>query len=265
MVRFEDSVIKEEDLFAETGRSSVERRLAGAGWGRALLRRLKGRSLAASRAAARFAQLLPAAPTVVVIGGGVNAHGMETLYLDDEIQVFGFDLFCSELTHCIADGHYIPLEDASVDGIVIQAVLEHVLDPSQVVGEIHRVLKADGVVYAETAFMQQVHEGPYDFCRFTASGHRWLFRQFEEIDAGVAAGAGTQAAWTADYLMRAVCSSRRAGAAAAVAALPVRWLDRIVSGPYVVDTASAVYFLGRRSEVGLSPNEMGDYYGGAQR
>ena len=69
-------------------------------------------------------------------------------------------------------------------------MLEHVLDPAQVVAEIHRVLGKDGVVFANTPFMQQVHEGAYDFTRFTLSGHRWLFRNFDLLEAGTSAGVG---------------------------------------------------------------------------
>jgi ubiquinone/menaquinone biosynthesis C-methylase UbiE len=69
----------------------------------------------------------------------------------------------------VADGHQLPIADGSVDGVWIQAVLEHVLDPSIVVQEIHRVLTPGGVVYAETPFMQPVHEGAYDFTRFSLS------------------------------------------------------------------------------------------------
>ena len=59
-----------------------------------------------------------------------------------------------------------------IDLVIIQAVLEHVMYPNKVVSEIYRVLKNDGLIYSETPFMQQVHEGPYDFSRFTESGHR---------------------------------------------------------------------------------------------
>src|SRR5207237_664581 len=31
------------------------------------------------------------------------------------------------------------------------------------------------LVLGDTPFMQQVHEGAYDFTRFALSGHRWLF------------------------------------------------------------------------------------------
>ena len=39
-------------------------------------------------------------------------------------------------------------------------------------------------MYAETPFMQQVHEGAYDFTRFTVLGHRCLFKYFEKNDSG---------------------------------------------------------------------------------
>jgi len=56
------------------------------------------------------------------------------------------------------------------DAVWIQAVLEHVLDPVRVVAEIHRVLRPGGLVYSEIPFMQEVHEGAYDFTRFRLSG-----------------------------------------------------------------------------------------------
>jgi ubiquinone/menaquinone biosynthesis C-methylase UbiE len=98
-----------------------------------------------------------------------------------------------------------------VDAVVIQAVLEHVLDPSHVVREIQRVLRNGGFVYAQTPFLQQVHAGPYDFVRYTSSGHRYLFRAFEEIAAGPVAGPGTQLLWGIDHIVRGQSRSELAG------------------------------------------------------
>ncbi len=86
------------------------------------------------------------------------------------MRIAAFDIYYSANVQFIADAHSILLRDASVDAVVIQAVLEHVLDPQQVVDEIWRVLKPSGLVYAETPFLQHVHEGAYDFTRFTESG-----------------------------------------------------------------------------------------------
>ena len=79
-------------------------------------------------------------------------------------------------------------------------MLEHVLEPELVVAEIHRVLMPDGLVYAGTPFMQQVHEGPYDFMRFTESGHRWLFRRFERLASGATGGPGAAGSGLFDIL-----------------------------------------------------------------
>ena len=139
-------------------------------------------------------------------------------------------------------------------------VLEHVLEPAEVVAEIHRVLRPDGLVYADTPFMQQVHEGPYDFTRFTESGHRWLFRRFETIESGVVAGPGVQLAWSVTYAVRGATRSRIAGALCGAVLEPVgHALDRIVPREYAVDGASSVYFYGKRSERTLSPREIVDH------
>ena len=148
---------------------------------------ITGTNPVAGTMAAQLATLLKAkshAPILLVIGGGARGSGADTLYADPAIKIVGTDVYASSNTRLVADGHSLPFADASFDGVWIQAVLEHVLDPADVVAEIVRVLKPDGLVYAETPFMQQVHEQAYDFTRFTKSGHRWLFRRFAEIDAG---------------------------------------------------------------------------------
>jgi SAM-dependent methyltransferase len=211
-----------------------------------------------------FRSLLPAGATVLVVGGGVNEHGLD-LYDDPDVRVVCFDLYASDLTQFIADGHRIPLPDGVVDAVLVQAVLEHVLDPWRVVEEVHRVLVPDGLVYAETPFLQQVHEGPYDFHRFTDSGHRWLFRRFAHIESGPVGGPGLQTMWAIDYLIRGITRSRRAGSRSRRLTRLLQRLDRRVPRPHRIDSSAAVYFLGRRSERCLTPKEMVAYYQGAQQ
>jgi SAM-dependent methyltransferase len=213
---------------------------------------------------ARFVAELVAGDRVLVVGGGENAHQLGLLYDEPSITIVGFDLYASELTQFVADAHQIPLADASVDGVVVQAVLEHVLQPELVVSEIHRVLKPNGVVYAETAFLQAVHEGPFDFGRFTELGHRWLFRAFTEIEAGAIGGPGLQAVWAADYLSRGVFRSRRAGLRTRRVAMPLNELDRFIPSAFRLDAAPAVYFMGRRSETELDRHSLLTRYRGAQ-
>jgi SAM-dependent methyltransferase len=198
-----------------------------------------------------------ARPRLLIIGGGVLGQGTEALYQSEAIERVGIDVYASPFTALVADAHQLPFQDASFDGVWIQAVLEHVLEPQQAVAEIHRVLRPEGLFYAETPFMQQVHEGAYDFTRFTQSGHRWLFRRFQQIDAGVVAGAGTAAFWSVKYLVQAL------GLQWARLALPFFWLrllDRFTQPRANADAACCLYFLGTKSEKALTPKEMVAYY-----
>jgi SAM-dependent methyltransferase len=223
-----------------------------------------------NRVAARNVELLLSllpgpSPVVLVIGGGTMGNGVEALYADSRTRVVGFDIYSSPLIQFIADAHQIPLAGQSVDAVLIQAVLEHVLDPSQVVTEIHRVLRSGGLVYAETPFLQQVHAGAYDFVRFTSSGHHYPFRAFEEIAAGPVAGPGTQLLWSVDHIVRGMLRSELAGKLARGLFFWLRYLDGLVPTAFAMDDASAYYFLGRRADHALTGHEIVGYYRGAQR
>ncbi len=205
-------------------------------------------------------------PLVLVIGGGTIGSGLDALYAAPEIDLLAFDIFPTRFTQFVADAHRVPLPDGAVDGVVVQAVLEHVLDPWRVAAEIHRVLRPDGLVYADTPFLQPVHEGPYDFTRFTESGHRWLFRDFALLESGVVAGPGAQFASSLAQVARSVVPLRGVGPLVRFAATPLGQLvDRIAAPRAAVDGASAVYFYGRRSGEPLAPREMIAHYRGAQR
>ncbi|MFJ2234810.1 class I SAM-dependent methyltransferase [Streptomyces sp. NPDC087859] len=208
--------------------------------------------------------LLGPAPRLLVVGGATVGNGVSAVYRDPRVQVIGFDIVGSPVTQFIADAHQIPLPTGSVDAVLAQAVLEHVLDPALVVAEIHRVLKDGGIVYAETPFLQQVHAGAHDFTRYTASGHRYLFRRFEELAAGPVAGPGTQLLWSIDHLVRGLTRSALAGRAVRGLMFWLRTLDRLVPPSYATDDASAFCFLGRKSDREMSAQEIIDYYRGAQ-
>jgi SAM-dependent methyltransferase/uncharacterized protein YbaR (Trm112 family) len=217
--------------------------------------RLLARDLVAETAGRR--------PRLLVVGGGEVGSGIESLYEDANLDLIAFDIYASEYCQFVADGHQVPLLSGTVDGVLVQAVLEHVLHPQRVVDEIYRVLRPGGLVYADTPFMQQVHEGPYDFTRFSESGHRYLFRRFTVRNSGAVAGLGTQLHWSLFYFGRGI--HRRLGQILRLAFfwLPMtdRWLDPRVT----VDGASSVFFYGQSSPSMISPHEIIDYYSGGQR
>ena len=187
-------------------------------------------------------------PIVLMVGGGTKGGGSETLYEDDRIDLISFDVYPSSCTSFVADAHSIPLKDESVDAVCVQAVLEHVLDPAGVVDEIFRVLRPNGIVYAETPFMQQVHEGAHDFTRFTELGHRWLWRSFEAIERGTIGGPGLTFYWSIKYLFLAIFKKPALAKVMSAPFLAVALLDKCLSDKSKIDGANGCYFLGRKKE-----------------
>jgi SAM-dependent methyltransferase len=266
LIDFDDSIIDRAELLDNAGSAceglSYEERSRGA-LGRAVSRIVFGYNQVAE---AKVGEMLADVKTLarparlLVIGGGEVGSGVQAMYDDPDVQVIGTDIYHSPHLTLIADGHRLPFADQSVDAVWIQAVLEHVLDPKQVVAEIHRVLRPDGLVFADTPFMQQVHEGAYDFTRFSLSGHRWLFRHFELIDAGTSGGAGLATIWSVRYLARAVTGSGPLGTLLQLAFFWLRFIDRWAKTRDTADAASAVYFYGRKSLTPISPKDIVAFY-----
>jgi SAM-dependent methyltransferase len=212
----------------------------------------------------RLADLLlrqSAAPRLLILGGSVVGEGMQPLLETPRLQLIETDVSFGPRTALICDGHDIPFPDSSLEGVVAQAVLEHVVDPHAVAQEVHRVLRPGGLVYAETPFMQQMHGGRYDFERFSYWGHRRLFRAFEEVDSGVATGPGMALAWSYRYFLRSFARSRRTRHLLNLfASLTSVWLllfDRIlIRRPEAIPAASGYYFLGRKSNTVLSDRQL---------
>jgi SAM-dependent methyltransferase len=218
-----------------------------------------------------FARLLAAkgrATRVLVLGGRILGDGLSTIIGTPGIQFLETDVGFGPRTRLVCDAHEIPFPDETFDGVIIQAVLEHVVDPYRCVEEVHRVLRDGGIVYAETPFMQQVHSGRYDFTRFTDLGHRRLFRRFEETSRGPGGGPGSALAWSYSYFLLSFPRSRPLRIAMRVfAALTAFWLkyfDRLLlQRPGAQDAAWGFYFLGRKSARVLSDRELIGLYRGA--
>ncbi|SDE24272.1 Methyltransferase domain-containing protein [Paracoccus isoporae] len=267
LVDFSDSVLVRDEVMASQADSQIHRS-EYRGLTAGVKRLLSPQKQATVQNVARLVADLEAMGRPVrllVIGGGSVGQGMQPLYDHPDIRIAGFDIYDTPNVQFIADGHHLPLADDSIDAVVIQAVLEHVLQPGEVVSEIWRVLKPGGLVYAETPFMQQVHEGPYDFTRFTESGHRYLFRRFDCVASGASGGPGMQFMWSVDYLARSLFRSRRAGKLAKLAFFWTQYLDRFIPDDYAQDGASGVFFYGRKSAETLTPHGIIAHYQGAQK
>lgn len=219
----------------------------------------------------KYAELLLAQsekPIVLVIGGSILGEGMESITSHPSIELVESDISFGPRTHVICDAHNIPFKNNSFDGVIVQAVLEHVIDPWQCVEEIHRVIKEGGLVYAETPFIQQVHGGCYDFTRFTYLGHRRLFRSFVEIESGAACGPGMALAWSYQYFFLSFALPKLVKSIvvtfAKLTSFYLKYIDYlIINNPKALDAASAVYFMGRKQQgFVLSDKELIKLYKG---
>jgi SAM-dependent methyltransferase len=211
-----------------------------------------------------------AAPVVLLVGGGIRGKGMDRLTGEPKIRLINVDPSPDSTASVFCDAHDLPFRDGSIDAVVAQAVLEHVADPWRCVEEIHRVLAPNGLVYAETPFMQQVHLHGYDFTRFSHMGHRRLFRRFAEIESGAVAGPGTALAWAWRYFLGSWTRSPRLAKALAligrITAFFFELTDHIAGQrPGALDAASCIYFLGTRSDSVVSDRDLVAGYRGTQR
>lgn len=207
-------------------------------------------------------------PRVLVLGGGILGAGMQVFANDPHIELVETDVSLEERTQLICDGHDLPFRDGTFDGVIVQATLEHVVDPYRCLQEIERVLRPEGLVYSDTPFMQQVHGREFDFTRFTKLGHRRLFRNFEEIDSGISVGPASALAWSIRYFLLSFFESRTSRrVVSAIARCAVSWLKYfdlyLAKRAAATDAASAFYFLGQKNSRTLPDKELlAQYKGG---
>lgn len=93
---------------------------------------------------------------------GVDHH--DTVHDRSNIDIFG-------------TAYHIPVEDASFDGAICTAVLEHLEEPEMALRECYRVLKKGAHAIYTVPLFYPVHEAPRDFYRFTNFGLKYLFEK----------------------------------------------------------------------------------------
>ncbi len=217
-----------------------------------------------------FAARLPRAhgrPSVLVVCSADAVRLRALIGQDVEVRcvgvvpgVEGVDAWC-EATH-------LPFADGVFDGVVVQRALHCSLQPAAAAGELARVTRAGGLIYAEEPFVQATLAGPADFHRFTHLGLRGLFLGCEELDSGVVDGPGAAAAAAWRQLWWSMPRASPLGflfqALASVQSFFWKYLDRwLAARPRGVDAAASVFFLGRRSTRTLTARELLAGYRGA--
>jgi SAM-dependent methyltransferase len=90
-------------------------------------------------------------------------------YIGVDIEVSGHNHKESKVDY-FYDGKKLPFNNQSFDAIVCFEVFEHVFNVEEVLSEIYRVLKPDGLLLISIPFAWDEHEIPYDFARYTSFG-----------------------------------------------------------------------------------------------
>lgn len=204
--------------------------------------------------------------SVLILGGSIEGQGISRFIKSPLLDIIESDVSFGPKTQIILDAHNIPFQEETFDCVIAQAVLEHVVDPQQCVSEIYRVLKPGGIVYSEIPFMQQVHGGVYDFTRYTLSGHRRLFRRFEQIQAGALAGPGTALGWSYMYFLFSLFGYTDSLKLflkffARITGFWLKYFDYLtIKNRRSIDGASVTFFIGSKSTETLSDRQLIKYY-----
>ena len=119
----------------------------------------------------------------LAVGGGPLRH---------HERLVNLNISDYENVDVVADAYELPYADGSVDAIFCEAVLEHLEFPEKAVGEMYRVLRPGGRVFAATPFLQWYHGYPNHFQNFTLTGHVRLFERagFSVKQQGTCVGPG---------------------------------------------------------------------------
>ncbi|MDX2463895.1 MAG: methyltransferase domain-containing protein [Porticoccus sp.] len=229
-------------------------------------------NLASQRVLSRVRALLEKIPsaTVLVVGGGCQRQWLDDrLGAGDSLQVIYSDIDVAADVNLFCDGHDLPFIDGAFDAVITTAVLEHVLYPERVAAEIMRVLKEGGLLYSELPFMQQVHEGAYDFTRYTLSGHRRLFNGIAEIESGMVAGPGTALVWAIEnFVLAFMVRSLPRKITKVIMRLFFGWIKYfdllLVNRPAAMDGASCTFLFGRKIEGSVADDDIIARYVGAK-
>jgi SAM-dependent methyltransferase len=121
-----------------------------------------------------FATGVPADATVLDVGCGMQPYAelfAHCAYVGIDVESSGRQAH-EKRADRLYDGVNIPYEAESFDAVFCTQVLEHALEPADLLRDIHRVLRIGGRLMVTVPFMWGEHEAPFDFRRFSTFGIR---------------------------------------------------------------------------------------------
>lgn len=198
----------------------------------------------------RYLEALPRGARILDLGAGDRRNRVPGAIL--------VDIQRNPQLHAVADGHHLPFRNEVFDGVLCNAVLEHVPHPHRVAAEIVRVLRPGGWAVIQAPFLEVIHHHPHDYYRYTIEGLRALFEDLEEIEAGISAGPSQAFAdFVREYvplLFRRTAFYHPLRMVMSWLVTPVRLFDRhlqknMISPPSDRALDRAYYFVGRKPPI----------------
>ena len=104
-------------------------------------------------------------------------------HFDRYSRLFSYDSYTktdinpNENVELVCTAYAIPVKDESFDSAVCTQVYEHLLDPFAAAREMYRILRRGGHAVVTVPQMNELHEQPHDYFRYTRFGLASLFER----------------------------------------------------------------------------------------
>lgn len=116
--------------------------------------------------------------SVLDVGGGPRRYAALFKHCDYKT----LDVEESYKPNIISSAEEIPLNDASLDGIICSQMLGDVWDVKKAITEIARTLKKGGKIIITESLLSEEHDVPHDYWRFTKYTWKKLLEEHFTID-----------------------------------------------------------------------------------
>jgi len=128
---------------------------------------------------------------ILDLGSGANLASYHRFFKKaDDAKIVSFDLMMDQAERKDAkqidfEKDSLPLDDNSVDIVLIFNLLEHIYNDSALIKEMKRVLRGGGEVVGSVPFLVGYHADPHDYWRYTSESLKKIFSYYGFSDMKV--------------------------------------------------------------------------------